>query len=76
MEQATTNLCAENDPRYLREKQVLLLFPFSRSQLWAQVKAGNFPTPVKLSERCTAWRLQDLREHSQKIDAKINTSKK
>jgi predicted DNA-binding transcriptional regulator AlpA len=26
------------------------------------VKAGKFPAPVKLSQRVTAWRVEDIRE--------------
>ena len=29
--------------------------------LWRKVKAGHFPKPVKLSERVTAWRVEDVR---------------
>ena len=54
--------------RYVREKKVLKMFPFSRSQLWWMVKNGKFPKPVKLSERCTAWRMEDLLAHSEKLD--------
>lgn len=35
--------------------------PFSAPTLWRMVKAGNFPSPVKLSERVTAWRVGDIR---------------
>ena len=26
-----------------------------RSQIYALAKAGKFPAPIKLSERCSAW---------------------
>lgn len=35
--------------------------PFTSGTLWNKVKAGDFPKPVKLSERVTAWRLGDVR---------------
>lgn len=54
--------------RYVREKKVLSMFPVSRSQLWSMVKNGSFPKPVKLSARCTAWRMQDLQAHAKKLD--------
>jgi prophage regulatory protein len=53
--------------QFLREKDVLIRFPFSRSQLWAMVKRGDFPAPVKLSERCTAWALSDLAVFADKL---------
>jgi prophage regulatory protein len=36
--------------------------PFSSATLWRQVKAGTFPKPVKLSERVTAWAVEDVRQ--------------
>lgn len=46
---------------YLRLPQVLAVFPVSRSTWWAGVKAGRYPQPVKLGERCTAWRAEEIR---------------
>jgi len=37
------------------------IFPVSKSTWWAGVKSGRYPQPVKLSERCTAWRVEDIR---------------
>lgn len=37
------------------------LIPFSPATLWRKVKDGTFPSPVKLSERVTAWRVEDVR---------------
>ena len=37
------------------------IFPVSRSTWWAGVKSGRYPQPVKLSMRCTAWRVSDIR---------------
>ncbi len=36
--------------------------PFSKATLWRMVNAGKFPAPVKLSERITAWRVEEVRE--------------
>jgi predicted DNA-binding transcriptional regulator AlpA len=36
--------------------------PFSGATLWRKVNAGEFPRPIKLSERVTAWRVEDVRE--------------
>jgi prophage regulatory protein len=35
--------------------------PFSPATLWRKVRAGEFPAPVKLSERVTAWNVGDVR---------------
>ena len=46
---------------FLRQPQVLVFVPISRSTLWRRIQAGTFPGPVKLSARVTAWRAEDLR---------------
>lgn len=46
---------------FLRLPEVLKLYPVSRSTWWAGVRAGRFPQPVKIGERCTAWRAEDIR---------------
>jgi predicted DNA-binding transcriptional regulator AlpA len=46
---------------FLRLPQVLALIPVSRSSWWAGIKTGRFPAPVKLSPRCTAWSVADIR---------------
>lgn len=38
------------------------LIPVARSTWWAGVKAGRFPKPVKIGQRCTAWRAEDIRQ--------------
>jgi prophage regulatory protein len=47
---------------FLRQPQVLSLIPISKSTLWRRVRARTFPVPVKLSERITVWRAEDVRE--------------
>jgi prophage regulatory protein len=37
------------------------LIPVSKSTWWAGVRSGRFPKPVKLGERITAWRVEDIR---------------
>lgn len=56
---------------YVREKQIIgdkkadppipPIIPVSRSAWWRGVKAGHYPSPVKLGERVTAWRVEDIR---------------
>lgn len=36
------------------------IIPVSKTIWWAGVKSGRYPQPVKLSERCTAWRVSDI----------------
>jgi predicted DNA-binding transcriptional regulator AlpA len=46
---------------FLRQAQVLAFVPISKSTLWRRVQARTFPQPVKLSERVTVWRAEDIR---------------
>ena len=35
--------------------------PVSKSTVWAKVKKGEFPKPLALGPRITAWRVEDIR---------------
>ena len=37
------------------------IIPVSKSTWWLGVKNFRFPQPIKLSKRCTAWRVEDIR---------------
>lgn len=50
------------DTGFLRQPQVLSFVPISKSTLWRRVQARTFPRPVKLSERVTVWRAEDIRD--------------
>lgn len=45
---------------FIRLPQVLEFIPVSKSTWWDGIKTGRFPKPVKLSERVTAWRAEDI----------------
>lgn len=58
------------DSAFIREAQLVQSpkrpgapapLPFSAPTLWRKVKAGTFPSPCKLSERVTAWRVGEVR---------------
>ena len=63
--QVTTNqLSAKALPEtgFIRQAQLIPhILPFSSATLWRMVKNGTFAKPVKLSERVTAWRCEDVR---------------
>jgi prophage regulatory protein len=47
---------------YIRQSRLIpAIIPISSATLWRNVKSGTFPAPVKLSERVTAWRVEDIR---------------
>lgn len=37
------------------------IIPVSKSTWWAGVRTGRYPRPVKLGQRITAWRVEDIR---------------
>jgi prophage regulatory protein len=41
--------------RFIRLPEVLALSGKSRSSIYAAIKKGEFPAPVKLSTRSSAW---------------------
>jgi len=50
---------------FLRLKSIIAPngpIPVSKSTWWAGVKDGRFPPPVKLGERITVWRVEDIRD--------------
>jgi predicted DNA-binding transcriptional regulator AlpA len=53
------------DSALLRERQLLPPqgpVPFGSASLWRKVKAGTFPTPIRLNDgRMTCWRWGDVR---------------
>ena len=46
---------------FMRLPAVLAVIPVSKSTWWAGVKSGRYPKAVKLGERITAWRAEDIR---------------
>lgn len=47
---------------YIRLKDLLRFVPVNKSHLWAWVKKGKFPKPVKLDLKITAWKAEDIHE--------------
>jgi predicted DNA-binding transcriptional regulator AlpA len=46
---------------FVRLPVVLAVFPVSKSSLYAGIQKGIYPAPVKLSERTSAWKVEDIR---------------
>lgn len=59
--QQTTSTPAQ----FYRLPQLKARLNVSGSSIWAWVKAGKFPTPVKLSANCTAWNAADIEAWAQ-----------
>lgn len=45
---------------FVRLPTILRLIPVGRSTLWEMIARGDFPPPVKLSARVSAWRSHDV----------------
>ena len=46
--------------QFYRLPQLRQRLGVSASSIWAWVKSGRFPKPVKLSDNVTAWRATDI----------------
>lgn len=51
-----------SDEGFIRLPEVLKLIPVSKSTWWAGVKSGRYPKSIKLSDRITAWRVNEIRQ--------------
>lgn len=56
----TQQTTAQQIAHFYRLKQLKARLGVSGSSIWAWVKAGKFPKPVKLSENTTAWHAADI----------------
>ena len=43
------------------------IIPVSKSTWWEGVKSGRFPRPLKIGERITVWRVEDILALIQKL---------
>jgi predicted DNA-binding transcriptional regulator AlpA len=62
MDETMRNDCTIlSETGFLRLREVLRYYPVSKSTWWAGIRTGRYPQPVKLGERATAWRVEDIR---------------
>ena len=52
-------------PQFYRLPQLKARLGVSGSSIWAWVKKGTFPAPIKLSENTTAWHSADIEAWAQ-----------
>ena len=45
---------------FVRLPTILQMIPVSKSTWWAKVKTGEYPQPVKLTDKITAWKAEDI----------------
>ena len=46
---------------FVRLDTILKLIPIGKSSWWAGVEKGIYPQPVRIGQRVTAWRVEDIR---------------
>ncbi|MDG2990511.1 AlpA family phage regulatory protein [Candidatus Synechococcus calcipolaris G9] len=46
---------------FLRINDVLKFIPVGKSTWWAGIRAGKFPSGIKLGAKTTVWRVEDIR---------------
>lgn len=54
---------------FVRLPVILAVFPVGKSTWWAGVRDGRFPPAVKLGPRTTAWRVEDVRQLLERLNA-------
>ena len=52
---------------FIRIRTVLQIIPVSRSAWYLGIQQGQYPRPVKLGPRSSAWRVEDIRELINKV---------
>lgn len=57
-----------SDVGFMRLETILKLLPISKSTWYRGCKKGMFPKPLKLYERITVWRVEDVMELINKIN--------
>lgn len=51
---------SQSNDRFIRLPEVLTRVGLSRSAVYALIKAGDFPAPVKLTARAAGWIEKDV----------------
>lgn len=52
----------QSEKALARRRQVEQLVQLSRSTIYAAVKAGTFPAPVRIGARAVAWRVSEVEQ--------------
>ncbi|MCL2707460.1 MAG: AlpA family phage regulatory protein [Dehalococcoidia bacterium] len=56
--------------RFIRLPELQKLLPLGKSTIWAKVKQGKLPSPVKISQRVSAWRYSDIVAYIDNLEPK------
>lgn len=47
------------------------ILPVSAATVWNWVRKGQFPAPIKVSEKITAWRTEDVRKYLVELGVEV-----
>ncbi|HPQ44625.1 MAG TPA: AlpA family phage regulatory protein [Syntrophales bacterium] len=50
---------------YIKDKDIANRFDVDRATIWRWSKNGNFPKPIKMSDGCTRWSLNEIENWEQ-----------
>lgn len=67
-----TELASRQEIRFMRLPEVLALCGKSRSSIYVAIKKGEFPAPVKLSSRSSAWMRSEIAAWT---ESRVNASR-
>ena len=45
------------------------LIPIGKSTWWEGCRSGRFPQPIKIGNRITVWRVQDIKDYIEQQDS-------
>ena len=71
----TTKICLP-ETGFIRLKNIIAPngpIPLSKSTWWAGVKSKRFPQPIKLGQKITAWRVEDIRALIERPERRLNS---
>lgn len=54
---------------FVRLPQILKVFPVAKTTWYSGVRSGKYPKPVRLGDRCSAWKVEDIRALIKSIGA-------
>lgn len=67
--QQSKDLTTLPEDALIRIKDVLRLYPISKSGWFKGIQDGKYPKPIKLGERVSAWRVGDILKLVRNISA-------
>lgn len=47
---------------YIRLPEVLHILPVCKATFYKGIRSGIYPAPTKISERCSAWKIEEIRQ--------------